>query len=170
MSICYDKASNELYDELDAVCAKHHPEIKQLASIDLLTAYQSDEESIDPVLKAHGYPALAKVKIVSLKDRAKGCADIEIILDEMRFRRLAPAERAAVFDHELTHLELRISKKGSPKRDDLGRPVFRIREHDVQIGWFTEVVERHGRAAVEVMGLEQLLEAKPEQLELPGID
>lgn len=124
----------------------------------------------EPILKAHGYPAIATVKITSLKDRAKGVADVEIIVDEEKMARMTAAERAAVFDHELTHCELQINERGAPKRDDLGRPKLKIRPHDVQVGWFTEVVERHGRNAAEVLGLESMLQNAPEQLALPGFE
>lgn len=36
------------------------------------------------------------------------------------------------------------------KRDDLGRPVLKIRLHDQQHGWFDEIARRHGDASIEV--------------------
>ena len=43
---------------------------------------------------------------------------------------LLGAERRALLDHELHHLELKRDKKDRIRKDDLGRPLLRMRKHD----------------------------------------
>src|ERR1019366_9477538 len=63
---------------------------------------------------------------------------------------LSETRRLALLDHELTHLVLRCDEDGL-KHDDIGRPTFKIKQHDFDLGGFAEVVERHGEASVEAL-------------------
>ncbi len=60
-------------------------------------------------------------------------------------------------DHELTHLEL-AEKEGAPVLDDGGRPKLKMRLHDYEFGWFTEVAERHKENAIEVQQARALID------------
>lgn len=103
-----------------------------------------DGEPDGPALKQHGAPALALIKINSLKHRAHGLADVEIVLDGDQWPEFSRAKRLAILDHELTHIE------PTMKFDDLGRPKLTMRQHDFQVGWFFDVAQRHGGESVEV--------------------
>lgn len=61
----------------------------------------------------------------------------------------SPAERAALIDHELYHLELVRDKTDRLKRDYMGRPQLTIRLHDHQFGWFDAIAKRHGETSQE---------------------
>lgn len=53
------------------------------------------------------------------------------------------AQRRALIDHELCHVDLaRNAKTGETRTDALGRTVMRVRKHDIEE--FREVVRRHG--------------------------
>lgn len=143
----YEKAKQPLHVLLEAVRAAHHAERLEGVTFAVLMVHAEVDSTGAPkgfALKHHGMPAAAKVRIVSLRDRAHGLADVEIQIDGDRWPKWSKATQRAILDHELTHL---LRGKGE---DDLGRPKLKIRDHDFQVGWFHEVAERHGKASVEV--------------------
>lgn len=132
-----------------------------------VTNRDKDDEPI-PALKHHGYPAAAVVKINSLSDRQQGCMDATITVDEYSWQEKTDAEKLAILDHELAHLELKFdtSENGSGAliRDDLGRPKIKIRLHDWQMGGFNHIAERHGPSSAE----QQLVATLAEQTWVQG--
>lgn len=74
-----------------------------------------DGKLIGDAIKHHGVKALSLCRIVSLKDRAKGLGDAEIVIDADWWKKAPSEELAAVVHHELYHL------KPTGKTDDLGR-------------------------------------------------
>lgn len=108
-----------------------------------------------------GYPAVAAMKVVSLKDRLKKLYDAELVIDLSWWEEdgNTDAHRLALLDHELSHLDLR--KWGSTaggelwfSRDDLGRPKLRTVKGSWNAGdGFEKVVRRHGDFAVEFHNL-----------------
>lgn len=118
--------------------------------VDVLTIASSDEANEEPVLKLHGYPCAAVVRILGPKDRAKGLGDAEIVIDEIQWKELPRATQFALLHHELHHLELVRNPKGKVKHDEYRRPKLKMRLHDRQFGWFDEVARIHGKASMEV--------------------
>lgn len=147
------KKSDPVVAILNDMVASYHGELKEAeVTVDMLWVRANADDNGDPVgpaLKHNGYQAAAVVRIIGLKDRAKGNADAEIVLDGDRWEEWDDDQKAAIIDHELTHLELATDGDGNVKRDDLGRPKLRMRKHDHQFGWFDSVVRRHGVAAIE---------------------
>jgi len=152
MPVTYDKAASAR-PYLEAMLREHHPSLVDAkVTFDLLFATPEYDEKTglpkSPPVKHGGYPAAATVKICSLKDRAKGCADVEIVIDGPEWRGLSESRRHALIDHELTHLEF------TGEYDDAYRPKLKMRLHDHQFGWFDEVARRHGDASYEVRQFE----------------
>lgn len=58
---------------------------------------------------------------------------------------------------------------GVTKTDDLERPRLRIKAHDREVGWFDNVVRRHGKTAREYACFNSIWRSCP-QLSLPGFD
>ncbi len=142
---------------LGQMMAAHHQPLSEAdVTVDVLLVRNVDAEGecIDPALAHHGYPAAAVVKINSLSDRVEGKADATIKVDGNRWDEWPDARLDAILDHELTHLELKL-KEGVLQRDDVGRPMLRMRKHDQSYGWFNEIAERHGEDAVEVVQLKE---------------
>lgn len=56
-------------------------------------------------LKLHGYDAAAIAKVTSQRERAQGCRDVTITIDEDQWNAMEdrPAMRKALIDHELLH-------------------------------------------------------------------
>jgi hypothetical protein len=142
----------------------HRPLIEAGMKIDLISVATDGDE---PALKLHGYPCAEVVRIVGLKDRSKGHGDAEIVIDEERYQAMSDPERDAVLDHELYHIELNIAEEAKTKGgviipkhvvlDAHGRPKLKLRKHDVQTGWFSEIAERHGAASQECKQAAQLV-------------
>ena len=102
-----------------------------------------------PAVKHGGYPAHATIKVMSLKDRVTKGYDAELMVSEESWDGFDEDQRAALVDHELTHLEI-VAKKGIVQRDDIDRPKLKTRKGDWNCGdGFAEVVARHGRASIE---------------------
>lgn len=166
-----DEATRDLVHEV--MEAHHEPLCVEGVKLDLVFAYAPvDEETgikVGDALKHRGVRALAIARVVKLKDRAKGMGDGEIEIDGDDWQEYSRAERIALIDHELHHFVLDRDRKDEVKRDDLGRPRLKIRQHDFDIGGFYEVVARNpthafeGRAVIRVAG-------EMTQLELPFED
>lgn len=120
-----------------------------------------------PALTLHGVEADAIVSTTNVKQRAKGAADVEIVFDEAKYLFMSDAEKDALVDHELEHVELkRDAKTNSVKLDCRGRPKIKMRPHDAEFGWFTSVAERHGEASGEIQQARKLF-AIGEQIFFP---
>lgn len=149
MGKTYDIAPPEVFDRLKRLLAKYHSELVEVTiRIDLLMA-STDSEDAHAVTHG-GYPAYAVVRITNAKERAKDCGDAEIVIDRDEYESMSDAQRDALLDHELYHLQVVRNKLGNPKLDDHGRPKLKLRKHDYQVGHFIEIARRHGRASVEV--------------------
>lgn len=151
MSKCFQPCPPEVRERVDRMAALYHaPLIKEGVTFDLLFVIDPDDED-KPVLSHHGCPALAVGRLVPVKDRVKGCADVEICIDQRRYEEADPAERDALLDHELEHLMLK-TKNGetAAKRDNAGRPCLQIKKHDFDFGWFESTARRHKAASIEV--------------------
>lgn len=149
MSKTYSKAPDECSDRVAHLLKLFHsPLFEAKVKVDVLSVATDGE---GPALSHQGYAALAVVRVTNIKERTKGLGDAEIVIDEERYSQLADAEKDALIDHELYHLEVIIDKKTlRPKLDCRGRPRLRTRKHDHQFGWFREIADRHGAAAIEV--------------------
>ena len=137
----------------------HKPLVEQGVTIDLLFAFGERDPAgnvISPAIMHHGRSAGGLCRKVSLKDRAKGLADAEIILDGDNWNEMIEPEQRALLDHELHHLAIKIDKRGVVK-DDLGRPVLQLRRHDAEYGWFTVIAARHWDASQERIQARQLM-------------
>lgn len=137
-------------------------------------AIQMAENPDGDALVRGGYKCLAVVKVLSLTDRLLSghCGDCDIqdaklLIDLREWEDRDDAERLAILDHELSHLELvlvpekqlwrlRAEDPDAPdyKVDDLGRPRLRAKPADwASSDGFVRVVERHGAAAAEYRSL-----------------
>lgn len=160
----YEAAPNEVREVCNAMLEKYHAELRDAeVSIDILFASPKPDGDgeIAPeanAIKHHGYPAMAVIKVNSYKLRVQSHADAEMIIDKQRWEELSDAQREALIDHELEHLELKTDNDGVMLRDDLDRPKLRCRLHDHQYGWFNSVALRHGKASIEVQQFNHLLE------------
>lgn len=112
---------------------------------------------VDGQLREHGYPVLARVRIALTRERVTGRPDAEITVASDGWLDLSDAERVALVDHELTHLQVAATRGGIvvwadrlvgvPRRDRAGRPILRLRRHDCVAEGFADVVARHGESA-----------------------
>lgn len=154
MGISYEKCTKDrgadVLKVLQKALKEFHPDLVEAkVTIDCLFAFgPDDDEGVIPV-KLHGYPCQAVVRRTGLKERAKGCADAEIVIDEGNWNSLHVNEQLALIDHELEHLVV-VKKDGEIQRDDLGRPKLKMKLHDYEIGGFENVTKRHKDASAEV--------------------
>lgn len=154
----YTEAAAWICEKVDAVMVRYHGPLKDAGvTISILMAHPPCDQNGDvkgPAVSHGGYPALAKIRITSHKDRVHGLGDAELIIDSYEWDTLGAEEQDAVIDHELTHLELRLVEDKQTgamvvDRDDQERPKLKLRKHDHQFGWFNDVVRRHGKASIE---------------------
>ncbi len=156
MPKCYSKAPDEVTDRAQHLIACFYPMLRDAGlRIDILSC-ASDDEDCDHALMHQGYPADALIRVLDSKQRAKGSGDVEIIIDEASYLTKTDAEKDALIDHELHHVELRLNKKGRVKLDEHGRPKCGMKKHDFQLGHFIEIAKRHGAASGEVQQMTRI--------------
>lgn len=129
----------------------HKPLPDSGAVIDFVFAraeLNDDGEPKGNALSKNGIRALGIARKLSLKDRAMGRGDAEIALDADHWTTIDETQQRALLDHELHHLTPKIDKRGLV-RDDLGHPVILLRKHDLEMGWFNIIAERHEAASIE---------------------
>lgn len=164
----YEKVPKKVDTLITRVIKQHQPEL-QAAKVQVvaLFAYAARDGADNPVgvaLKHHGRQAAAVIRILPLKLRAHGLADVEILIDGDRWPDLSPSVKAALIDHELEHIrpvwetwpDSETESEGVPRKDDLNRPKLRTQAHDWEIAGFYSVIERHGRGSIEAHQLSQL--------------
>ena len=155
-------------DDVLTLCARvrkaYHPRLEE-AGVEIGVLFARNAEG--PPVKSGGYPVLAKIKAVPLKDRVSKDYDAELVIDAGEYEKLKEEQRAAMLDHELSHIttidlektELDQARVHDPeakgwKLDDLGRPRLKTVLGDWNAGdGFGLVVARHGLMAIEYENL-----------------
>jgi len=149
-------------NSLIAEFESHTPLVDAKVNVDFIFAYcDRDEETNEPLndaIKHQGVRAYGLARILGLKDRVMGRGDAEIIIDGDWWHETASEEQQrALLDHELHHLTPKLTKKQFTY-DAHGRPKLRMRQHDVQFGWFACIAERHGKNSIEQMQASSLMD------------
>lgn len=119
----------------DLIVLHHHWLIDARIALAWNTSWKPDVD---------GRCALGKCKKASDLDRELMQYDFVILLRrEFWFApEVTDAQRAALLDHELCHADVKLDDDSEPVVDERGRPVYRLRKHDLEE--FAEVAERHG--------------------------
>ena len=166
MPTTFQKADAGVTDLLAAVMSASHPRLAEAGvAVGCIMALNPDGDAV----KSGGYPALAKIKPVALKDRLTKGYDAELLIDEAKWNGLRDEHRAALLDHELSHVDtvdvppddltaLRVEDPQAPawRLDDLGRPKLRSVPGDwCSSDGFKGCVARHGPWAVEYLTLNE---------------
>lgn len=154
MPTTYQIADEDTHKLAKAVLHQYH---RELVEVELtytvkMAHAEKDEHGkpISPALKHHGWPAAAVVRINKYEDRVEGKTDITINVDADWWEAHDDAQRRALLDHEIQHIEVARDKEGNVKSDDCGRPKLKNREHDYELSGFHAVIARHGENAAEV--------------------
>jgi hypothetical protein len=157
MATTFEKCTAGDMELIYAVMAQYHAELKELgATVQALLATAQpgrDGEPGGPALKHRGQAAYALIRTTKLSERVLGMADLEIQIDAEYWSEAGEETRRALIDHELSHRIPRLDKDGSPKRDDLDRPLFAGVDHDFEVGWFFSIPRRHSSKSVEYQQL-----------------
>lgn len=156
-----DKSVEELAKDLIRKFETHHPLEAAEVKIDFVFARGDVDDAgnqTNHALTKNGVRALGIARKIPLKDRALGRGDAEIALDADYWVDALEAEQAALLDHELHHIAVKSDKAGNIQYDDLGRPQIKMRKHDVEVGWFKVIAERHGAHSIERKQAKQLMD------------
>lgn len=150
----YAKIDKDTKSIMDEVLKTHQKDLySNNVKFDALFGYApvNDEgEQTGPALKVHGFPTNSISRIVNLRDRVKGNADAEIILDGDSWVNLTKEQKAAVIDRALQHFELARNIDGEVITDTHGRPKLKMRQADWALMMFNSIAIRHGAASPEV--------------------
>lgn len=152
----FQKCDKAVRDSVNAIITEfesHAPLVENKVSIDLVFAFadrdEDSKEKLNDALTKDGYPCFGITKVIPAKDRALGRGDAEIAIDgDWWFEEASKEQRLALLDHELHHISLK-KVKGQYVFDSNGRPAIKLRKHDVQVGWFKIIAERHGENSME---------------------
>ena len=132
-----DKPDPQCYRIMDDLIGKYHPHLAD-ARICLAWRYGWNPDA-DNRLK------LGQCRKASDLDRDLHGYDFVILLNYEAWNAadFSAAQMEALIDHELLHAQITLDKEtGEEKRDTQGRPVWRVRGHDVEE--FHDIIRRHG--------------------------
>jgi hypothetical protein len=147
----YQECPEDVTDLADEVLRRWHQDLIE-AGVTITYLFMSDDGGA--TLTHQGYPAAAVIKKTSLKDRVAGHRDAILVIDRVWWDNHDNAMCRALLDHEMAHLLVARDDDGkSFITDDAHRPKLEIRKHDIQIGGFIDVAERHRMAAIEVVAV-----------------
>lgn len=157
----YKPAPSDVRAVVMQAMSDYHPELVEYeVTVKVLLAYAPINEAgepIGPAIRHHGYQAHAMMRVNSLRDRVEGKTDATVIIDGDHYQEWPAEKLVALADHELRHLELvtKPDEHGNPvvQIDDAERPKLKIRPHDLEIGAFVDVIDRHGRHAIEAQAI-----------------
>ncbi len=157
-----DKSVEQLLAELLSKYDTNQPLLKHGVKVELLFAFADLDDDGNPVNDAmthKGHVVRGEARKIPLKQRVAGRGDAEIALNGDIWQKLTEDEQAALLDHELQHIALK-EKHGVVQMDSAGRPQLRMRDHDIQTGWFSVIAARHGEASMERIDARHLMETK----------
>ena len=165
MPVTYHLADRPTLDLLATVIRRYHHDLGPTeagVTFAVLMATHRDKDGDPtgkPAVKHGGTPAAAVIRVNRLADRMQGMADLTILVDAERWDGLTAGQREALLDHEVEHVVLQRDKRsGAVKRDDLGRPVVKLKPDEFALTAFGAVVERHGRDALEYQAVRAVAE------------
>lgn len=158
----FTPAAEEVHVISLGLTRNHHAHLlhPRKVAVDLIMVFPELNEAGDPTgpaLKLHGVACAGIAKIIGPKDRAMGRGDCEIQIDADFWKQASPEEREALLDHELMHFSLKRDKYGTALMDDYRRPLLKMRQHDYDHGFFTEIARRHGDNSLEVQHMNKLV-------------
>ena len=146
MPIFFDLPDPRTLSVLEEVMNTYHPHlVKAKVNVGIVVCRKEDKEGFS---KESFPPAYARIRPTSRKNRLHCPHDATIELCHFHWESMDTQRQRALLDHELTHLLVR-EKEGQPILDDLGRPLLRMRKDEIELTAFTEVIERHGKSALD---------------------
>lgn len=133
-------------------------------------------------LKAGGRTCAAYVKKTSYQNRVLGHPDAVIVIDfsDWDSDSNTDEQKRALIDHELYHLMPKIEgwdyvrdangerirvggefvrKSARYEYDDAHRPKLDMRKHDIEVGWFARMLEKHGPRSAEARQASVIVES-----------
>lgn len=123
-----------MYVLLDSIIDAHHQDLRKARiALAWCTSWKADVD---------GRQQIGKCKKASDLDRELAAFDFIILISKSFWQGANDAQKTALIDHELCHAAVRHAKDGEPEEDERGRPIFRMRKHDLEE--FACIVERHG--------------------------
>ena len=169
MPTTYNAADESVTDLADEVLARSFPTLARVnLTVGCLLAHNPD----GPAIKIAGHPVTDRVRIVSLKDRAAGLPDVQVIIDKTWWDEQDDDARCRMFWRAFKHLQLvpasdKEEESGDHlhgyKIDDLGRPKLKFRPCDYMTSGFYGSVELFGEQSPEVAEL-RVIGAKVREL------
>ncbi|MCE5277156.1 MAG: putative metallopeptidase [Planctomycetaceae bacterium] len=144
------------YQIMEALVDKHHD---HLESAKIALAWRKGWKP-----NPDGHLQLGKAKKSTDLDREMHVFDFVILLNFEVWNKadFTREQMEALIDHELCHCDVSKDKTDEVKMDSLGRPIWRIRKHDVEE--FQEVIARHGAWTLNLQSFAQMLDQAPQPL------
>lgn len=159
----FEKVGEDVLEMASAILVEyesHKPLLDSRVRIDILFAVPAIDdktgEYVGDAIKHRGVKASGQARIIGLKDRAAGRGDAEVLIDKEWWEKATRKQQLALLDHELHHFAVKENASGTAVRDDLNRPKLVLREHDLDVGWFAIIAERHGEDSAERMQAHEL--------------
>lgn len=133
----FETCPDDVLDLVRQVRREKYPDLDGVTmTCDFAYAPTKDGIATSDDLTHHGHPAGAIIKIVSLKDRVSGHADVILRISHAWWvRHPDQKDRYGLINHELKHIV------GTGDEDSHGRPKLLMRHHDYELGGFYDAIE-----------------------------
>ena len=165
------KPNHPIFAIIKRMIDQYHPYLNVMQpQLDLRVVLATPEKAGIPAVKLHGYPCVATIGVVPYKQRIRGAGDAVLTIDTAEWGDLHEEERESTIDHELEHLHFpgmrQLGESWVPNLDKSERPIIQIKLHDLVVGGFKVVAERHGDNAIEKQAID-LINSRLRQSSLP---
>lgn len=164
----FHKADESVMGVVRDMIREHHPDVEgagvRVGVIMVEPATNEDGEVVAPAVKFAGAEAVAVCRKVARKMRTLLPYEAIIEVDMNRWQELSDESRAALLDHEITHIEVVRGDDGQVAMDDDLRPKIRLRPDDFILTGFYSVIERHGADALEYQSVSRLIDEHGQRL------
>jgi hypothetical protein len=157
---------DEIYDWVAELMEQNHGALFVLEPRIGVEFARDPEDPLAAVVKMHGLPRLAAVRVVPYKQRVWKAPDAIITIDQYRYQDLTEPQQKALIDEALAYLEPDYDKDGQAKSDDRGRPKLLVNEPDYYLAGHVRVLERHGADAIGALAFRKAFDRLPELKQL----
>jgi len=155
-----DIANEKVHNQIYAVMEAYHTELKDLdigvTAFFVTKVDKFGDPTHEQALKVHGLPAMATCRLANQRELRLGSERIIIEIDSVLWGDMDTDTKITMFDHELSHVEIKYNKDGEIALTPEDTPALRIRNHDAEVGVFLGVIRRHGTKAVDYKLTHQL--------------
>lgn len=135
---------------------KKEKDFRILKKISILYVWRLGET---PRYDDESRPVAARTRLLPARERDVYGYDVEIEVFKDSWRRKNKKKQRRLIWHELKHIDVEQGENFKPNRDDDGRIIIKLRNHDIVITTFEDEVDKFGLSGRDVSDATTLAKA-----------